>query len=1517
MLCLLAAALAGEPPVLVPHTGHAGYVGDVAFWDDWILTGSDDGTVRIWDAEGATLATLQGHRLTVDDLEVVGDRVLTGSIDGTFAVWTKTGELVCRHRVEEDGREAHATLSPDGSLVAAESEAGWVLVDLETCASVVTGDGVTGDLVWHPDGERIYRSLEGSLQVVGRDGRVLDELEGSGRWADLALSRDGAQLAVVHGRGVVVYDTDTLERVFSGEAQNDVYGLAFSADGRRLVSDGEDAMTLWDLETGEALIGAGPTRDHALAEDAPWMVTGDGNTVMVWDLDALESTSLQVPADIWALSISPDGTRFAAGHYDGSTTVVERATGDVVTVLRGATRPLTSAAWSADGRIVVGGSSDQTAVVWDMAAGELSHVVGGHRAVTRLDGAANHVAVTPDGRLFATAGDDGRVLVRDVGTGRVVHDVVVVPPTDRYSSPEWLVALDVSPDGSRMAVATSGYRVVVFDVSSGEILWVRKLQGWPGDLAFSPTGGRLVAAGDGTELLVLDAADGALVDAHDGFSREHARVGFGAFEDQLVTATDDGVVELYRGDVVQTFAGDQGGQDPVVSPNGRWLLTQDFLHERLTVWDLEQGVATLRTHADDRAAALSGDGRWAAWSVGDGVALQAVDGEERFVGLDEAYISDVALSQDGRTLAIAFGEYDEPGRIRLVDHALGDELGTVVAEDAVFVDAGLVTVQQDGAVVLRDPRSGARIGRAPRAFRCEGDVAVESEDVVLDCHDDARRLRWRPGTRAVEVVTDPTDDYRQAFSASPGGQLAWSEIDGRVHLDDGLLEAHNAPVEHLQFLDEDTLLSVGTDGLVRLTSTRDGALIRQMGGHVDRISDVQASPDGSLVASVSGLSLFVHAQDGSTWFHAPAGARGIAWAPDSERLLTWGNELILWHPGRGDPVALVGVSGSVSAAGFVRGGRQVLAVGEDGSVRAFDAATGAPLVTLVAARDGTWLVADAVGRFDTQDLGQVDFVHWRLGQEIEAHDIYDHAHTHFTPGLLRAWFEGRDLPPLPVVGPPSPTPVVGLEASTHGAGLAVLAEVCVPPGEQATGLRVFRDGALVGWSDAVLEEGCHPHRFELRTAPGVPQVEIRAHAFNTDGVKGADAAQQVPNPRSAESARPVARLLSIGVNDYPGTELDLDFAVADAQATAAALERVLGDRVAAVETTLLVSGGDEPTRDAVGRALVALGESARPEDVVVITFSGHGVARGESFHLQLADGEMDEEELRQALQAIDAGAMALVLDACNSAASVEGEGFRPGPLASGGFGQLAYDKGMAILAASQSDAVALEVGSLQHGLLTWALVVEGLDQGAADHAPADGRLSLEEWLTYGARRVPELAEVVVQGGELETSRGVSARSTPLGDSTTAPDVAQRPRLFSYGGDLLLWEPPEVELTEAAVDQRMSEELAHVSGILSAALLGNNLVCGSRDRAEAWLEHTGGGDYAFADWPEATCFQSIGWVPDARLRAVFWTERIGTSATPVIWIMMDLDQDGAVGIVSFRWTDSLSPTVQQHSAGDAR
>lgn len=191
---------------------------------------------------------------------------------------------------------------------------------------------------------------------------------------------------------------------------------------------------------------------------------------------------------------------------------------------------------------------------------------------------------------------------------------------------------------------------------------------------------------------------------------------------------------------------------------------------------------------------------------------------------------------------------------------------------------------------------------------------------------------------------------------------------------------------------------------------------------------------------------------------------------------------------------------------------------------------------------------------------------------------------------------------------------------------------------------------------------------------------------------------------------------------------------------------------------------------------------ARPEDLVLISFSTHG-HNGQDGRFQLYPSDMSKhsissDDLTAWLRDVDAGEMVLIVDACHSAAAVEQEGFKPGPMGSRGLGQLAYDKRMRILAASQASDVAFEDGRLGHGLLTFALVGEGLQKKLADFSPKDGKITVGKWLRYGVHRVPELVNEIGTGRRDAIS--TLGRNLQLPKELTQPrKLAQKPALFDF------------------------------------------------------------------------------------------------------------------------------------------
>ena len=253
-------------------------------------------------------------------------------------------------------------------------------------------------------------------------------------------------------------------------------------------------------------------------------------------------------------------------------------------------------------------------------------------------------------------------------------------------------------------------------------------------------------------------------------------------------------------------------------------------------------------------------------------------------------------------------------------------------------------------------------------------------------------------------------------------------------------------------------------------------------------------------------------------------------------------------------------------------------------------------------------------------------------------------------------------------------------------------------------------------------------RLPHREKPG--PVEFTAYAFNEDRVKSATARVTYDAPARPLSGKPRAYLICMGVGASQSTTWDLAFAPADARLVADALGEALtkAGRYEVVPVLLTSERADngsvpahchqgKPPRHArparrtpsrrgdpgatARRGPAAGGDAGRPGGAVVLGPRLHQRQRRPvppalRRRRGPAPGGGDPRQVHKHRRTVvvaapvDAGELAMVVDACHSAAAVQQPGFKPGPLGGRGLGQLAYDKGMRVLAASQADDVAVE-----------------------------------------------------------------------------------------------------------------------------------------------------------------------------------------------------------------------------------
>lgn len=396
-----------------------------------------------------------------------------------------------------------------------------------------------------------------------------------------------------------------------------------------------------------------------------------------------------------------------------------------------------------------------------------------------------------------------------------------------------------------------------------------------------------------------------------------------------------------------------------------------------------------------------------------------------------------------------------------------------------------------------------------------------------------------------------------------------------------------------------------------------------------------------------------------------------------------------------------------------------------------------------------------------------------------------------------------------------------------------------PDDKLETTFRAYQnfDEELNVWREAhkvKLKEGKRVFTFKVKlpTAAAADKIEFTAYAFNDDRVKGETASRMYQIPPDAKPARAprTAYVVAFGVNKYENPAWDLQFAANDARAMRDLVPPKLRERREFAETVVIPLISDDETtnnrtikkRDAtkgnvqtvfdllsgkkpaaeklknlekaIGAETLAKIKPAKPDDLLLFSFSSHGYAdRNGIFYIlpsdigKESDKTVSENLLRHSISSdelslwmrdIDAGEMVMIVDACHAASAVEGKDFKPAPMGSRGLGQLAFDKGMKILTATQAANVALESGGkIGHGLLTYALLREGLEQNKSDFRAADKTINLKEWLQYGEFRVPGVYDDLAAGKLKGIGKGTEI--VHLGQQNQKNQSQQQPSLFDF------------------------------------------------------------------------------------------------------------------------------------------
>ncbi len=480
-------------------------IGDAQFTTDGkqVVLAMSDGTIHIWDRRSGKMLDklVQGHDYLTNRAQLVADgrRLITAAGDNTLRIWDVARGNQLRV-MQHSGRNAAFNVSSDARwLIASGDEKGVAIWDLSTTADPVR-----------------FRAAAARPVSTGAASRTFTEP------TCVAISDDGRYFIVGESNGrCEFWDRSTGEKLHSvaGHAESVVAAFAISGptnDSTFLTAAADGTVAWWNAANGKEVAGerlkhSSPVQVASISPDRRYLATssmlGNGKArIWLWDLSTRQSLATH---DTTGKSIQDVSFRKFSSRAEMElivTTADLKNSGKELWSWMPAGNKyqpverqgwLSSSTWGTstgadpDSILIYGGRG---ARLWNW---QHERPVMQYRSLSSITA----VALSPDGRHLASAGEDGSI---------VLWDLEQRTPRETFPNVHEARVTDVafSHDGSQLASVGADGLLVLRSLTSGDSQ-VRRLADKSlalNSVTFSPDGSLLAITADDELVRVHDTA---------------------------------------------------------------------------------------------------------------------------------------------------------------------------------------------------------------------------------------------------------------------------------------------------------------------------------------------------------------------------------------------------------------------------------------------------------------------------------------------------------------------------------------------------------------------------------------------------------------------------------------------------------------------------------------------------------------------------------------------------------------------------------------------------------------------------------------------------------------------------------------------------------------------------------------------------------------------------------------------------------------------------------------------------
>jgi WD40 repeat protein/transcriptional regulator with XRE-family HTH domain len=580
---------------------------------------------------------------------------------------------------------------------------------------------------------------------------VTGSLDGTARWWDVQTGKELQKF-------IYMFGAISIPVTWAAISPDNQYFLTTGS-----VSLSSPGITLWQVKTGEeALTFSFGTQGNvvpsvvAFSPDGKHVFTGFTNAVVqVFDAQTGEIVDryiLPTPAQA-VLYVSPDGKYAISRTSSAQGTLMLWGLGETISKLQEFTYNAAisgaaqNVAVSPDGKSIVIGYIGGDIVLWDGASGGIVRISKGHSAE------AHSIAFSPDGNYVLSGGFDKTARLWDVKTGRELL---------RLNTSGAVNSVTFSPDGQSILTGCSDGTVQLWDIHPRSELPAFTNENLDTGIslsavAFSPDG-KLLATGGTDGLKLWDVRTGRLQRAFANFGVIKYGVKF--------------------------------------SPDGLYLLSGNYTSSITSLWDAQTGEQ-LRQFLDTTSryykytnlndVAFSPDGKIVAAGNGNAVNLWEIQTGHGLWGLETTgFITRLAFSPDGKSLLIA----NTSGEVRQYEMPFGKFIksftGAAALNGVAFSPNGkyIATASVDKLAHLWDVELGEEI----RQFIGHTDIlysvefSLDGETIATTSADGTARL-WDVETgQELRRFTGHTAGVQNVAFSPNGKYLATVSDDGTARL---------------------------------------------------------------------------------------------------------------------------------------------------------------------------------------------------------------------------------------------------------------------------------------------------------------------------------------------------------------------------------------------------------------------------------------------------------------------------------------------------------------------------------------------------------------------------------------------------------------------------------------------------------------------------------------------------------------------------------------------------------------